>query len=117
MIVKSKMDQELKQYLDSKFAEFATRKDLDAKLAEFATRKDLDAKLAEFATRRELQALEERMKALIEKTETNLLGAFYGWARPMEVRVQGISTMVLGFDERLALAEQRISELERKRAS
>jgi hypothetical protein len=25
--------------------------------------------------------------------------------------------MVLGFDERLALAEQRISELERKRAS
>jgi hypothetical protein len=32
------------------------------------------------------------MKALVEKTETNPLGAFYGWARPMEVRVQGIST-------------------------
>jgi len=53
----------------------------------------------------------------IETTETSLLGAFYGWARPMEVRVQGISTMMLGFDERLALSDQRISELERKRTS
>jgi hypothetical protein len=83
------MDQELKQYLDSRFAEVDRR----------------------------AEATETRLKALIEKTETSLLGAFYGWARPMEVRVQGISTMVLGFDERLALAEQRISELERKRAS
>jgi len=55
------------------------------------------------------------MKALIVKTETNLLGAFYNWARPMEARVQNASTMVLGFDLRLGLAEQRISELERKR--
>jgi hypothetical protein len=54
---------------------------------------------------------------LIEKVETNLLGAFYGWARPMEIRVNGMVATVLGFEERLALAEQRISELERKKAS
>jgi hypothetical protein len=83
------MDQELRQYLDSRFAE---------------------------ADRR-AEAMEPRVKALIEKTETNLLGAFYNWARPMEARVQGVSTMVTGFDLRLGLAEQRISELERKRAS
>jgi hypothetical protein len=58
------MDQELKQYLDAKFAELATKN--------------------EFA------ALEERMKALVEKTGTSLLGAFYGWARPMEIRVDGM---------------------------
>jgi len=83
------MDQELKQYLDSRFAEVDRR----------------------------AEAMEERLRALIEKTETNLLGAFYGWARPMEIRVNGMTSTVMGFDERLALAEQRISELERKRAS
>jgi hypothetical protein len=53
----------------------------------------------------------------IEKIEANLLAAFYGWARPMEIRVSGMTKTVMGFDERLALAEQRISELERKRPS
>ena len=63
------------------------------------------------------EALEERLLARIEKTETNLLGAFYGWARPMEIRVDSVTKTVMGFDERLALAERRISELERRRAS
>jgi hypothetical protein len=85
------MDQELKQYLDARFAELATRS--------------------------ELKALEEHLNTLVEKTETNLLGAFYGWARPMEIRVDGMTKTVMGFDERLALAERRISELERKRPS
>jgi hypothetical protein len=53
------MDQELKQYLDARFAEVDRR----------------------------AEAMEDSMKALIEKTETNLLGAFYNWARPMEARV------------------------------
>jgi len=53
----------------------------------------------------------------IEKVERSLLGAFYGWARPMEIRVNGMTSTVMGFDERLALAEQRISELERRRPS
>lgn len=64
-----------------------------------------------------LEAMEARLEARIEKVETNLLAAFYGWARPMEIRVSGMTKTVMGFDERLALAEQRISELERKRAS
>ncbi len=57
------------------------------------------------------------MEERIEKIETSLLGAFFGWARPMEMRVGGMVNTVMGFEERLALAEQRISELERKRAS
>jgi hypothetical protein len=60
------MDQELKQYLDARFA-------------------GIEERFAEVDRRAE--AMEERLKALIEKTETSLLGAFYGWARPMEVRV------------------------------
>jgi hypothetical protein len=83
------MDQELKQYLDARFAEVDRRAE--------ATEKDLAAR--------------------IEKVETSLLGAFYGWARPMEIRVDGMTKTVMGFDERLALAERRISDLERRRAS
>jgi len=83
------MDQELKQYLDARFAEVDRRAE--------ATERDLAAR--------------------IEKVETSLLGAFYGWARPMEIRVDGMTKTVMGFDERLALAERRISDLERRRAS
>ena len=83
------MDQELKQYLDTRFAEVDRR----------------------------AEAMEKDIAARIEKVETSLLGAFYGWARPTEIRVSGMTKTVMGFEERLALAEQRIFELERKRAS
>jgi len=81
------MDPELKQHLEAMEAR------IDAKLAKCATREDL------------------------ERVETNLLKTFYNWARPMEVRVSGVTNTVHGFDERLALMEQRLSELERRRAS
>ena len=102
-MVAEAMDQELKQYLDANFARIEER---------FSS---IDQRFAEMERRAE--ALEESLLARIEKTETNLLGAFYGWARPMEVRVQSVSTMVLGFDQRLGMAEQRISELERRKPS
>jgi hypothetical protein len=66
-----------------------------------------------------LEAMEARLMThidgRIEKSETNLLTAFHGWARAMEIRVRGVSTMATGFDERLALVEERVSELERKK--
>lgn len=83
------MDQELKHYLDANFSR-------------------IDERFAE---------IEKELGDRIEKVETSLLGAFYGWARPMEIRVDGMTKTVMGFDERLSLAERRISELERKRAS
>jgi hypothetical protein len=79
------MDQELKQYLDANFARIDERfAGVDRRFD--AMGKDLFAR------------------------ETNLLGAFYGWARPIEIRVDGMTKTVMGFDERLALAERRISE-------
>jgi hypothetical protein len=95
------MDQDLKHYLDENFARIDERFD---------------------AVDRRFEAADRRFVATdkrIEKVETSLVGAFYGWARPMEIRVNGMvsTVMGLGFEERLALAEQRISELERKKAS
>jgi hypothetical protein len=85
------MDNELKQYLVEMEERLGTR---------------LDGRV---------EGLEGRVNARIEKVETNLLTAFHGWARAMEIRVRGVSGVTTGFDERLALAEERISELERKR--
>ena len=62
-----------------------------------------------------LTEMGERFNKRIEKVETNLLTAFHGWARSMEIRVRGISGVTAGFDERRAWAEERIFELERKR--
>ena len=54
-----------------------------------------------------LEAMESRTNARIEKAETNLLTAFHGWARSMEIRVRSVSTMTAGFDERLAADKSR----------
>lgn len=97
------MDQELKQFLESKFARVDERfAQMDERFAQ------IDQRFAE---------IDKDFTERLEKVETNLLGAFYGWARPMEIRVDGMTKTVMGFDERLSLAERRISELERKRAS
>jgi hypothetical protein len=48
------MDQDLKRYLDENFARIDER----------------------------FEAADRRMNERIEKVETSLLGAFYGWARP-----------------------------------
>jgi hypothetical protein len=75
-----------------------------------------DAELKQYLDGR-FDGLEARLNARIEQSETSLLTAFHGWARSMEIRVRGVSSVAMGFDERLALAEERIAELERKKAS
>lgn len=73
------------------------------------------------ATKQDLLDMEERLKTYMdersEKIETKLLSAFHGWSRSMEIRVRSTSTTVAAFDERLAVAEERIGELERHKAS
>ena len=68
-----------------------------------------------------LDALEARLalriEERIEKSENNLLRAFHGRARSMEIRVRGVSSVAMGFEERLALTEERVSEVERRLAS
>lgn len=71
-------------------------------------------------TKQDLQNVVEELKNHIdqrsEKVETKLLSAFHAWARSMEIRVRNSGSMVTGFDERLALAEERTSELERRKS-
>jgi hypothetical protein len=80
-------------------------------------KKWLEERFATFATMEALRDAEAKMREHTEHVETKLLRAFHGWARTMEVRVRAGGQMVSSMDERLALAEERISELERKRDS
>ena len=81
------------------------------------SKQDLQDAVAELKTYidQRFEALRKHIGQQFEKVETNLLSAFHGWARSMEIRVRNSGSMVTGFDERLALAEERISELERRK--
>jgi hypothetical protein len=83
------MDLELKQYLDNRFA-------------------DAD---------RRAEAIAKNLAARIEKVEASLLGAFVSWARPMEIRVNNLTSTDLGLDERLTAIEHVVSQLERSRVA
>jgi hypothetical protein len=54
--------------------------------------------------------MEGRILERIHDSETRLLSAFYGWAKPIESRLRLLSTL----DERLGFLEERITALERK---
>jgi hypothetical protein len=84
------MDEDLKQYLDANFARVDARfAAIDAKLAA------VDTKFGQVDTKfGQVDARFTEVRAQIEKSETNLLRAFHGWA----------------------LVEERISDVERKQA-
>jgi hypothetical protein len=141
------MDQELKQYLEERLGSFEARLvGMDGRLGSFETRfvemdermssfethiderlssfeSQMDERFSSFESRIEgrldarLDAFKTDLRAEIEDSETRLLTAFHGWARPMEIRVNSVSTLSAGFEERLALAEDRISKLERRQKS
>jgi hypothetical protein len=52
----------------------------------------------------------EQVFERINSTETKLLNAFYGWAKPVESRLK----IMPSIDERLGFMEERISAVERK---
>lgn len=74
----------------------------------------MDHRLDSIETR--IERIEE-LGQKIDEVETSLHKAFHTWARPIELRGNQVVTMIKGLEERLALAEQRISELEFKRTS
>jgi len=80
------MDQELKQYLDRKFAEVETK--FDTKFA------DVDAK--------------------IERVETALLTEFHKWASPADMRARAHTAALRAFDLDMESLTERVNKLEGK---
>ena len=90
------MDEELKAYLDRAFAKVDD---------EFA------------AVRAEGQETKRELRAHTEDVETRLLSEFWKWARTADARYRQSIAVVGALDERVKAVEDRVAELERKRAS
>jgi hypothetical protein len=97
-----------------------TRVDLEALFSRFADHFDkrLDG-LSQDTTSLKADIAEIKADIAGLKTETeriaiDLLTAFHNWVRTHEVRTRGVSSAVVGFDERLMIIEDRLSEVERK---
>jgi hypothetical protein len=99
------MDNDLKQYLDTKFADIDVNfVALDGKFVA------LDGKFAaldgKFAT-----------KADLERVETALLTEFHKWASPAEARARTHAAALRAIDLEMESLTERVSELEKKKAS
>lgn len=118
------MDEDLKLYLDKKFAEVDRRfSEVDRQFAEVHKKfADVDRQFAEVHKKfadvdrhfSEIDRQFEEERVALRQTETNLLTAFHNWARTYEVKERTLSNTVRSFDERLGLIEDRVVELERK---
>jgi predicted nuclease with TOPRIM domain len=129
------MDPELKQFLVDMREEIAGELGaLHRKSDELSNRVDglsarvgsIDERLSrlESGLRVDLEQLRQELKALVEKTETNLLSEFWKWGRTSDLRHRAVDGRVVGFsgrvdlvEERLVSLEDRISDLERRQAS
>ena len=104
------MDADLKTHLEAMEARFDARFDgMDARFDR------MDARLDGMDARSE--AMEARFKTHVsvecEKIETKLLTEFHKWGRVSEIRTRQAMTDVAFLGERMMVAEERISALER----
>lgn len=81
------------------------------------TRDEMHEELAAFESRidQRMSALQESLTEKMRDLQTETLRAFHGWASPVESRLRGTNTFVMGFEERLALLEERMRKMESDR--
>lgn len=63
-----------------------------------------------------LEAMENRLREHTETVETRLLSEFWKWARSSDIKTRQHGVTISVMDERLTAVEERMSELERRRA-
>ena len=61
--------------------------------------------------------LEGRLRGHTEEVETRLLTEFWKWARTADARYRQNQAVVMGVEDRMLNIEERVAELERRRAS
>jgi uncharacterized protein involved in exopolysaccharide biosynthesis len=106
------MDEELKTYLEGKFAQVDARfEQVDARFEQ------VDARFAQVDKRfGEVDAHFAQIREELHDTETRLLSEFWKWGRTTEIRVRRLEGLDQTTAERLAAMEERIFTLERKAA-
>jgi hypothetical protein len=80
---------------------------------QFVTKDDLAAAVAPLASKQDLAEAEQRITdkliEAIRDAQTEVLRAFYNWARPVEIRLNRVDEVAT----RLAWVEERLAALER----
>ena len=122
------MDEELKVYLDGMKSDMLSMKSdmLDMK-RELIAHTDTSVSEMIAHTNASLNELREHMDASLdqakrelrdhtEAVETRLLGEFFKWARTSDLRYRQGHAVVGALDDRVQAAEDRIAELERRKA-
>jgi hypothetical protein len=79
------------------------------------TRKDLDDVVERILSA--VEAAKQESSARSEQVETTLLREFRKWAVPMNSRMRTFEVMLPGVNDRLALIEERLTELEGGKSS
>jgi len=93
--------------------QFVTKEEFAAAVAPLATKQDL-AHLQQVMTNQLQQSMtdmENRLTEAIRDAQTEVLRAFYDWARPVELRLNRTDEVA----QRLSWIEERIAALERGR--
>jgi hypothetical protein len=95
--------------------EWVTKKDLAAAVEPLASKQDLVELRAEFkrdmaeAIQRVEERIVDKLTEAIRDSQTEVLRAFYNWARPIEIRLNRTDEIAT----RLSWIEERIAALER----
>jgi hypothetical protein len=110
------VDQELKQYLDGKFAGIDVKlAGVEAKLAGVDTKlAGVEAKFAGIEAR--FAGIEARFasKLDLERVETALLTEFHKWASPAEARARTHTATLRAIDLEMEVLTERVQKLEKR---
>jgi hypothetical protein len=121
------MDEELKNYLDAKFAEARTETRADIGKSSENVRADTRQDLIDMEERLmsriggRLDAVESRVRDFIAEAdrdlETKVIGEFWKWGRTADIRTRQALSETGLLNERMLSVEDRISALERQKAT
>jgi hypothetical protein len=117
------MDQELKQYLDGKFAAIDTKfAAMDGKFAAIDTKfaamdgkfAAIDTKFAAMDTKFAQMGAKFATKDDLERVETALLTEFHKWASPTEARTRSHAAAIHAIDLEMEALKERVQKLEKQ---
>ena len=102
------MDQELKQYLDGKFA------GIDAKFSEIDTKmSQMNAQLSQMDAKVSGMDTKFATKEDLERVETTLLTEFHKWASPADARARTHTAAIRAIDLEMEALTERVQKLEK----
>jgi hypothetical protein len=81
------------------------------------TRLRVNVEAVETRLRVNVEATEARLRDHTEAVETRLLSEFWKWARTADARYRQNQVVVGALDDRVLAIEDRVADLERKKAS